>query len=148
MSDLTISKLIKIVMGGFVIVVVILGLYFAMTNYVFPFFKGLGFESEGPGGDVSGEAGVCEGKISVGRIEKYDPWNAPPRDYFKYKNEITHIYFIEDDYIKTEKGIGNPIIGRVNGYKIEIENRYMIKKYFPAEKINGTLIGGNEICEP
>ncbi len=43
MSELTINKLIKIILAGVVIVVVILGLYFAMTSYVIPFFKGLGF---------------------------------------------------------------------------------------------------------
>lgn len=43
MSQLTISKLIKLILAGVVIVVVILGIYFAMTSYVIPFFKGLGF---------------------------------------------------------------------------------------------------------
>lgn len=146
MSELTINKLIKIIIAGVVIVVVILGLYFAMTSYVIPFFKGLGFEGEDE--DIFGEASICEGKTIVGGIEKYNFWNTGIRDYFEYKNEKTHIYFIEGGYIKTEKGIGNPILGRVNGYEIEIYDKYMIKKYFPAEKINGTLIGGNEICEP
>jgi len=43
MAELTINNLIKIIIAGIVIVVVILGLYFAMTSYVIPFFKGLGF---------------------------------------------------------------------------------------------------------
>ena len=43
MVELTISNLIKMIIAGVVIVVVILGLYFAMTSYVIPFFKGLGF---------------------------------------------------------------------------------------------------------
>lgn len=43
MAELTISNLIKMIIAGVVIVVVILGLYFAMTSYVIPFFKGLGF---------------------------------------------------------------------------------------------------------
>jgi len=43
MSELTINKIIKMILAAVVLVVVILGLYLAMTSYVIPFFKGLGF---------------------------------------------------------------------------------------------------------
>ena len=43
--ELTINNLIKIAIAAAVIVVMILGIYFAMNNYVIPFFKGLGFGS-------------------------------------------------------------------------------------------------------
>ena len=41
--ELTINNLIKIIIAGVVIAVVILGIYFAMSSYVIPFFRGLGF---------------------------------------------------------------------------------------------------------
>ena len=39
MAELTISQLIKIILGVFVIAVVAIGLYFFFTNYVMEFFK-------------------------------------------------------------------------------------------------------------
>ncbi|MDP3026930.1 MAG: hypothetical protein Q8N63_04425 [Nanoarchaeota archaeon] len=41
--ELTIDNLIKIAIAAVVIAVMILGIYFAMSSYVIPFFKGLGF---------------------------------------------------------------------------------------------------------
>jgi len=40
MAELTISQLIKIILGVLVVVVVITGLYFVFKNYVLDFFKG------------------------------------------------------------------------------------------------------------
>jgi len=41
--ELTIDNIIKIAIGVFVIVAVVLGIYLAMNSYIIPFFKGLGF---------------------------------------------------------------------------------------------------------
>ena len=41
--ELTINNLIKMVIAGVVMVVMILGIYFAMDSYVIPFFKDIGF---------------------------------------------------------------------------------------------------------
>ena len=41
--ELTINNLIKIVVAAVVIAVVVLGVYFVMSNYIIPYFKGFGF---------------------------------------------------------------------------------------------------------
>lgn len=46
MAELTINQLIKILIGVFVVVVVVIGLYFFFRNYISGFFKNL------PGTDV------------------------------------------------------------------------------------------------
>jgi hypothetical protein len=48
MVELTIDNLIKIIIAAIVIIAFILGIYFAMTNYIFPFFKGFGFGGGSP----------------------------------------------------------------------------------------------------
>jgi len=42
--ELTISNLIKIIIAAIVIVVVILGVYFAMKFYIIPYFEGIKIE--------------------------------------------------------------------------------------------------------
>ena len=44
--ELTINNLIKMVIAALVIVVVIVGIYFAMSSYIIPYFKGIGFGGE------------------------------------------------------------------------------------------------------
>jgi len=140
MSQLTISKLIKIVMGGFVLVVVILGLYFAMTSYIIPFFKGFGFGGGEIGGEILGEASICEGKTPVGYL-KFEKYN-----YFWYENKKTDIYF-EENLVKRGKGFPDPTIGRVEKSEIKIDPNRKLKDSY-SKILNGTLIGGNEICKP
>ena len=41
--ELTINNLIKIVIAAIIIAVVVLGIYFEMSNYIIPYFKGFGF---------------------------------------------------------------------------------------------------------
>jgi len=42
--ELTTSNLIKMVIALVVIVLIVLGLYFAMRFYIIPYFEGFGFE--------------------------------------------------------------------------------------------------------
>ncbi|GBE19800.1 hypothetical protein BMS3Abin17_00529 [archaeon BMS3Abin17] len=42
MAELTINQLIKIILGIFVVVVVVMGLYFFFKNYVLDFFNNMG----------------------------------------------------------------------------------------------------------
>ena len=97
MSDLTISKLIKLVLAGIVIVVVILSLYFAMTSYIIPFFKGFGFGGEGSGGEVLVE--VCEEENLVGSLEKDGE-----KLYFKHNGKRTIFYILGDKIYKSKPG--------------------------------------------
>ncbi|MBU0893858.1 MAG: hypothetical protein KKF48_04035 [Nanoarchaeota archaeon] len=41
MAELTINQLIKMIIGIFVVVVVVLGLYLFFRNYLFDFFKNI-----------------------------------------------------------------------------------------------------------
>lgn len=41
--ELTINNLIKIVIAGVVIVLMILGIYLGMKEYIIPFFRDIGF---------------------------------------------------------------------------------------------------------
>jgi len=161
MSELTINKLIKLILAGVVIVVVILGLYFAMTSYVIPFFKGLGFGSEGPGGDVLGEEDVCEGKTLVGTLEKGTLHaggffsDNMPGSFFVSEGKKTEIFLHKPEECKSEKCknegvwfnalVTNYKIGKFEGNKIIIEDK---KKKTEYPKLDGALIGGNEICKP
>ncbi len=156
MSDLTISKLIKMVVGGFVIVVVILGLYFAMTSYVIPFFKGLGFGSEGPGGEFVGEADVCEEEKLVGSLEKDGELL-----YFKYEGEKTRFYILEDKIYKDRLGFDQDAGEVVDGKIIIFTSILTWYRELPSAKpgtdefqqlqqlltLEHSVIKGNEICE-
>jgi len=42
MAELTINQLIKIIIGVFVVVVVVIGIYAFFKNYVIDFFKNMG----------------------------------------------------------------------------------------------------------
>ncbi len=152
MSDLTISKLIKIVMGGFVIVVVILGLYFAMTSYVIPFFEGLGFGSEGPGGEFVGEADVCEEGKLVGSLERDGK-----AFYFRYEGERTRFYIRENKVWRADQWLwswNDEEFGVVVEGKIVIPDS-SFRLYKSGEDpeliqllaLEHSVIKGNEICE-
>lgn len=45
MSELTIEQLIKIILGIFVVIAVIIGLYFFFKEKIFDFFKGFSTEN-------------------------------------------------------------------------------------------------------
>lgn len=47
MSELTVDQLIKIILGIFVVIVVIIGIYMLFKNYVIDFFKNIGGNSTG-----------------------------------------------------------------------------------------------------
>ena len=47
MANLTIEQLIKIIIGVFVVVAVIIGIYFAFRNNIIDFFEGLPTNSSG-----------------------------------------------------------------------------------------------------
>ena len=161
MSDLTISKLIKLIIAGVVLVVVILGLYFSMTSYVIPFFKGLGFGSEGPGGGFVGEADVCEEEKLVGSLEKDGKLL-----YFKYENERT-VFYIDKNKVYEKLPLNSLQVGEIVDQKITIfkpifdEYQRLLKVYYKQGKfdssdekefyqllkLNNAVIKGNEICE-
>jgi len=46
MTELTINQVIKIIIGVFVVVVVVAGLFFIFKNYIIDFFKNLMGEEE------------------------------------------------------------------------------------------------------
>jgi len=54
MAELTISQLIKIILGVLVVVAVVLGLYFFFKEQVIDFFKGFGSNRTEITGGVSG----------------------------------------------------------------------------------------------
>lgn len=157
MSDLTISKLIKLIIAGVVLVVVILGLYFAMTSYIIPFFKGLGFGSEGFGEEILGE--VCEEENLVGSLEKEGDLL-----YFKYEDEKTVFYIKEEKVYEDRWGIGNDEgVGEIVGNEIIIFSSVLIgysrnkavtagtpefQKFQQLLALEHSVIKGNEICKP
>ena len=141
--ELTTDNLIKIAIGVFVIVTVILGVYFAMRFYIIPYFSGIWSGEED--GNIGGSSDVCDGKIKIGRIEKDKEY------YFWYEkggeNEKTPIYF-KGDKIKFSKDWKiDDLIGRVQGDEIEIFNDYKDAKYSYSKEIDGALIGGKQVCK-
>lgn len=154
MSGLTISKLIKMVMGGFLIVVVILGLYFAMTSYIIPFFKGFGFGGEGPEGEFVGGADVCEEEKLVGSLEKEGDLL-----YFRYKNKKTVFYINKNKIYKDKPGfdtlVGELIEGKIiiftsalTWYRKLPEDPETLQELKQLLALEHSVIKGNEICKP
>tara|TARA_Y100000296_G_C5084536_1_gene211714 strand:- start:23 stop:355 length:333 start_codon:yes stop_codon:yes gene_type:complete len=80
MAELTINQLIKIIIGIFVVVVVVGGLYLFFSNYVVDFFKNLPGEEENQENSVSvsgdGETKVEEEvpKKSLDNCKKCKEW--------------------------------------------------------------------------
>ena len=143
--ELTINNLIKMVIAGVVIVIVILGIYFGMRNYVIPYFSGIGFGGEDDIGEIVGEAGVCEGKTPIGILDKRKSKGGFTESFFIYNGKKTNIYFSKEGYVKINNWGREDTAGRVNGYEIEIDDKY---KKGDAKVLDGALIGGNQICEP
>jgi len=157
MSQLTINKLIKLIIAGVVIVVVILGLYFAMTSYIIPFFKGLGFGGEGPGGEVL--EGSCEEENLVGSLEKDGDLL-----YFKYGDEKTVFYIKGEEIYEDRWGWGNDEdVGKIVDNEIIIFSSVLteyrknkaatagtpeFQRFKQLLALEHSVIKGNEICKP
>lgn len=155
MSDLTISKLIKLIIAGVVLVVVILGLYFAITSYVIPFFKGLGFGGGEIGGEILGEASICEGKTFVGFLEKDGDLL-----YFNHEGERTKFYIRKNKIYKSKTGFDQKA-GEVVDGKIIIFNEILTwyrelpfktgsdedKEFKQLLDLEHSVIGGLEVCK-
>ena len=129
-----------------------LSIYFAMTSYVIPFFKGLGFGGEGPGGDVLEEASVCEEENLVGSLEKDGDLL-----YFKHEGEKTRFYIRGNKIYRADKLLwtwNDEEVGEVVEGKIEIP-RSSLRLYKSGEDpeliqllaLDNSIIKGNEICE-
>lgn len=86
--ELTTSNLIKIIIGVFIIVLVILGVYIAMKNYIIPYFSGIGFEE--PKIDANTEFGkeLIQDKNKIGIVDN--------EGYFVYQGKKTDVYFKEN----------------------------------------------------
>jgi len=137
--ELTTDNLIKIIIGVFVIVVVVLGVYFAMKSYVIPYFSGIGFEE--PKIDTNTEFGkqLLKDENLIGSLDK--------DGYFVYQGTTTDIYFKEGKiYIKKEVfGLDwiNPDtkIGSLNS-----ENKIIINKEIQySDALRDAYKLGNEI---
>lgn len=158
MSELTINKLIKLILAGVVLVVVILGLYFAMTSYVIPFFKGLGFGSDGPGGDGFEEVEICEGKELVGSLEKDGD-----KLYFVYEGEKTVFYINKDKIYRARFGFVNDqetgeivddeiiildsVLTEYRKNEVAIPGSEEFKKFKQLLALEHSVIKGYEICK-
>jgi hypothetical protein len=160
--ELTIDNIIKIAIGVFVIVTVVLGIYFAMTSYVIPYFSGIWSENQSSS-YTGGGMETCVGKQIIGQIDDkgYFVYTKVEKGEKSGKSETTKIYFDKEGYIKfynTILGVpspfSDPAIGRVYGVRIEIFSDSAtvqliksknIKTY--TDSLNMAFIGGKEICQ-
>ena len=85
MAELTMSTLVKIIIGVFVIIAVIGVVYLGMRNYIIPYFEGFGFGNESVG-VIGGGADVCFDKEIVGTIGG--------EDYFWIQNPLSPLIFV------------------------------------------------------
>ena len=119
--ELTTDNLIKIAIGVFVIVVMILGIYFAMNSYVIPYFSGIGFEE--PKIDANSEFGkeLLKDENLIGSLDE-------DRYLVLKGGEKTEIYFPKGEngiylreytwsYNKDSWGITNWVNDHLNGDK-------------------------------
>ncbi|MDD5191839.1 MAG: hypothetical protein PHH54_04155 [Candidatus Nanoarchaeia archaeon] len=97
--ELTTENIIKIALGVFVIVMLILGIYLAMRSYIIPYFSGIGFEE--PKVDINSQFGkeLVQEKNLVGTVDE--------KGYFVYKGVKTEIYFQKDKIYVKEYGVFN-----------------------------------------
>ena len=155
--DLTINNLIKIVIAVVVIAIVIFTIYYGMSNYIIPYFTGVSFgegKNAGAGSGAGGSADVCDGKKGLGEFGQDDITFAGIVyghafwywDEGMKKSVKTKLYLSKDgEYIRHEDGSPDPIIGRVSGVQIEIDNNYIGESY--AQTVNGAFIKGKQVCK-
>ena len=125
--ELTTDNLIKIVLGVFVIVALVLGIYFAMNSYVIPYFSGIGFEE--PKIDINTDFGkeLIQDKNLIGTVDK--------DGYFTYKNENVEIK--TDIYFKDGKIYLKEYLGSYNKDSWTVTN--WIKDHLNADQKIGSL---------
>ncbi len=94
--ELTTENIIKIALGVFVIVTVVLGVYFAMNFYIIPYFSGIGFEE--PKIDINSEFGkeLMKEENLIGTADN--------KGYFVYQGTTTKIYFKKNKVYLRETG--------------------------------------------
>ncbi len=100
--ELTTENIIKIAIGVFVIVTIVLGVYFAMKFYVIPYFSGIGFEE--PKIDVNSEFGkeLMKDENLIGTVDE--------KGYFVLKDGTkTDIYFKKGKVYMNDKLFGTII---------------------------------------
>ena len=145
--ELTINNVIKIVIGVVVIAVVVLGIYLGMTNYIIPYFQGLGpsdGDNGGNGGGGGSGAEICQGKVPVGYLDLRRTITKLTKEYFFISNnQKTWIYF-KNGKVWENNFFGDDEIGSVVGNEIDIK---IIERQGDAGNLHGKLKGGNQICE-
>lgn len=145
--ELTTENIIKIALGVFVIVTVVLGVYFAMKFYIIPYFSGIGFDKEEIGvvGGVEGSA-ICEGKEIIGEFKIYNPgmMSYTNNFFFKLDGTRTEIYLNEDKKQMRKAVWGGDLdIGVVKNDIISIYDKYKEEKVI----LDGKSVEGNKICK-
>ena len=110
-----------------------------MTNYIIPYFKGLGPSgNDGNGGGVGGSGSICDGKTEFARIDS--------NSYF-FINRVKSDIYLENDgvTIKRNRGFPDPEIGRIVGAQIEIYKKY--ENDVPDKELNNAFVGGRGVCK-
>jgi len=145
--ELTINNIIKITIGIVVFTVVVLGVYFAVNEYISPYFSGFSFNNTRYV-NVEGSEDICSKKTVLGRIDLHD--------FSMFKTEKNYLFLgAEPTLIFVDSGgkalmwdgkIKNYEIGRINGVQIEIFVN-LDSDFNSAKAFDGAYIGGNEICK-
>ncbi len=170
MSELTISNVIKMIVAILVIAVVVLGVYFGFTNYVIPFFKGLGFgdgviDDDGFDGGLE-EKSICDGKNVVIIIKEDKDLGGYPHDYFYYRNSKVNAYLednliystyeaVLDDEVTSTTTIAKEQVGSIidNQIKIDIDQVKGLGDLLTSldksafEMLDDAYISNNEVCK-
>lgn len=137
MAELAINNIVKIAIAVFAMIVVIIGIYFSVNDYIIPYFTGISFNQS-----YGTTPGVCNGKTFLGLIEYRAPWGETNQDFFIYNGEKTSIYFLKDKIY--DKGwLLDSVIGRIQGNEI-----FLSPDYNGNYKIlDGAFVDGKEICK-
>jgi hypothetical protein len=136
MAELAINNIIKITLGIFAMIVVIMGIYFSVNDYIIPYFTGISFNQS-----YGATPGICNGKTFLGLIEYRAPWVETNQDFFIYHGEQTSIYFLKDQ-IYDKNLLFDKIIGRIQGSEIVLAPEYSGTYKF----LDGAFVDGKEIC--
>jgi hypothetical protein len=149
MTELTIETLIKIIVGVFVFVAVILGVYISMNTYIIPYFTGFGFGNMTSGTGSSGGismSDLCDKNGIWGTIGAADKDNKGYRPILKSGSSTD--YWLDGSKILV-KGLASPApgylynpVGSIINYRIKIGSTYKLR----AGELDGKIVSGNNIC--
>ena len=131
MAELTINHLIKIIIAVAVIVVVITGVYFAMSNYIVPYFSGLGFEEPKIDTTTTFAQELLKEENIIGSVSGKD---------FIYEGRKTNFYFENGKVYLKKTGIFD---WDITGWDVKIGNLDSEGKIIISNEVPGTEVFSN-----